>query len=32
MTANPRIIIETHADVLAVPGGAVRSDPQGGIT
>jgi HlyD family secretion protein len=30
MTANPRIIIDTHADVLAVPGGAVRSDPQGG--
>ena len=30
MTANPRIIIDTHADVLAVPGGAMRSDPQGG--
>jgi len=30
MTANPRIIIDTHADVLAVPGGAVRADPQGG--
>jgi HlyD family secretion protein len=30
MTANPRIVIDTHTDVLAVPGGAVRSDPQGG--
>jgi len=30
MTSNVRIIIDTHADVLAVPGGAVRTDPQGG--
>jgi HlyD family secretion protein len=30
MTANARIILDTHADVLAVPGGAIRSDPQGG--
>ncbi len=30
MTSNVRVIIDTHADVLAVPGGAVRSDPQGG--
>ncbi|MBI5564413.1 MAG: efflux RND transporter periplasmic adaptor subunit [Chloroflexi bacterium] len=27
MTANVRIILDTHADVLAVPGGAIRSDP-----
>jgi HlyD family secretion protein len=26
MTANVRIILDTHADVLAVPGGALRSD------
>jgi HlyD family secretion protein len=30
MTANARIILDTHANVLAVPGGAIRSDPQGG--
>jgi HlyD family secretion protein len=30
MTANARIIMDTHANVLAVPGGAIRSDPQGG--
>jgi HlyD family secretion protein len=30
MSANVRIILETHANVLAVPGGAIRSDPQGG--
>jgi multidrug efflux pump subunit AcrA (membrane-fusion protein) len=30
MSANVRIIIDTHENVLAVPGGAVRSDPQGG--
>ncbi|CAG0937520.1 Macrolide export protein MacA [Thermoflexales bacterium] len=30
MTANIRIIIDTHENVLAVPGGAIRSDPQGG--
>ncbi len=26
MTANVRVILDTHADVLAVPGGALRSD------
>jgi multidrug efflux pump subunit AcrA (membrane-fusion protein) len=26
MTANVSIILDTHADVLAVPGGALRSD------
>lgn len=30
MTANARIILDTHENVLAVPGGAIRSDPQGG--
>jgi HlyD family secretion protein len=30
MTANVRVIIDTHGNVLAVPGGAIRSDPQGG--
>ncbi|HSD83602.1 MAG TPA: HlyD family efflux transporter periplasmic adaptor subunit [Anaerolineae bacterium] len=30
MTANGRIILDTHANVLAVPGAAIRSDPQGG--
>jgi HlyD family secretion protein len=30
MTANARIILNTHENVLAVPGGAIRSDPQGG--
>ncbi len=29
MSANVRIILDTHANVLAVPGGAVRSDAQG---
>lgn len=29
MTANVRIILATHTDVLAVPGGAVRMDAQG---
>jgi HlyD family secretion protein len=29
MTANVRVVIDTHAGVLAVPGGAVRSDAQG---
>ena len=26
MTANARVILDTHASVLAVPGGAIRSD------
>jgi RND family efflux transporter MFP subunit len=30
MTANVRVIIDTHENVLAVPGGAIRSDLQGG--
>jgi HlyD family secretion protein len=30
MTANARIVLDTHANVLAVPGGAIRTDPQGG--
>jgi HlyD family secretion protein len=29
MTANVRVIIDTHANVLAVPGGAIRQDSQG---
>jgi HlyD family secretion protein len=29
MTSNARIVIDTHANVLAVPGGAIRSDGQG---
>ncbi len=29
MSANVRIILETHANVLAVPGGSIRSDAQG---
>ena len=29
MSANVRIILDTHANVLAVPGAAVRSDAQG---
>jgi RND family efflux transporter MFP subunit len=29
MTSNVRVVIDTHANVLAVPGGAVRSDAQG---
>jgi HlyD family secretion protein len=30
MTANGRIILDEHSNVLAVPGAAVRSDPKGG--
>jgi multidrug efflux pump subunit AcrA (membrane-fusion protein) len=30
MTANVRVVIDTHANVLAVPGGAIRQDTQGG--
>jgi HlyD family secretion protein len=30
MTANGRIILDEHPNVLAVPGAAVRSDPKGG--
>ncbi len=30
MTANATVTIDTHANVLAVPGGAIRSDKQGG--
>ena len=30
MTSNVRVIIDTHSNVLAVPGGAIRSDTQGG--
>ncbi len=30
MTANVSVIIDTHTNVLAVPGGAIRSDKQGG--
>jgi len=29
MSANVRVILDTHANVLAVPGGAVRSDNKG---
>jgi RND family efflux transporter MFP subunit len=29
MSANVRIILETHENVMAVPGGAIRSDAQG---
>ena len=29
MSANVRIILETHANVLAVPGGSIRTDAQG---
>ena len=29
MTANGRAILDTHANVLAVPGGAIRSDTKG---
>jgi multidrug efflux pump subunit AcrA (membrane-fusion protein) len=29
MSANTRIILDTHPNVLAVPGAAVRSDAQG---
>jgi HlyD family secretion protein len=30
MTATASVIIDTHANALAVPGGAIRSDSQGG--
>jgi HlyD family secretion protein len=30
MTANGRVILDTHPNVLAVPGAAIRSDPKGG--
>ena len=30
MTANGRVILDTHQNVLAVPGAAIRSDPKGG--
>ncbi len=30
MTANGRVILDTHSNVLAVPGAAVRTDPKGG--
>ena len=30
MTANGRVILDEHANVLAVPGAAIRTDPQGG--
>ena len=30
MTANVQVILDTHADVLAVPGAAIRSDTAGG--
>jgi HlyD family secretion protein len=30
MTANGRVILDTHANVLAVPAAAIRSDPKGG--
>ena len=30
MTANGRVILDTHRNVLAVPGGAIRTDPKGG--
>lgn len=30
MTANGRVILDTHHNVLAVPGAAIRSDPKGG--
>ena len=30
MTATARVIIDTHANVLAVPGGAIRSEAAGG--
>lgn len=29
LSANVRIILETHANVLAVPGGSIRTDAQG---
>ncbi len=29
MSANARVILDTHANVLAVPGGAIRSDASG---
>ncbi|HTP10989.1 MAG TPA: efflux RND transporter periplasmic adaptor subunit [Anaerolineae bacterium] len=30
MTANGRVILDTHKNVLAVPGAAIRTDPKGG--
>jgi HlyD family secretion protein len=30
MTSSVSVIVGTHANVLAVPGGAIRSDPEGG--
>ena len=30
MTANVQVILDTHTDVLAVPGTAIRSDTSGG--
>ena len=30
MTANARVILDTHTNVLAVPGSAIRQDTQGG--
>lgn len=30
MTANGRVILDTHPNVLAVPAAAIRSDPKGG--
>jgi HlyD family secretion protein len=30
MTANGRVILDTHTNVMAVPGAAIRTDPKGG--
>jgi HlyD family secretion protein len=30
MTANGRVVLDTHSNVLAVPGAAIRTDPKGG--
>ena len=30
MTSNGRVILDRHANVLAVPGAAIRTDPKGG--
>ncbi len=30
MTANGSVILDTHSNVLAVPGAAIRTDPKGG--
>ena len=30
MTANGRVILDTHSNVMAVPGAAIRTDPKGG--